>query len=86
MGSGAFLISASVRLALLCYACCLILLLWNGRSQTLNAVTRTLWTAGALLFVVHVAAALHFTHQWDHQAAIRSTAEQTEELLGVGLR
>jgi hypothetical protein len=82
MRSGAFLISASVRLALLCYASCLILLLWNGRSRTLNAVTRTLWTAGALLFVVHVAAALHFTHQWDHQAAIRSTAEQTKELLG----
>ncbi len=82
MGSGAFLISASVRLALLCYASCLILLLWNGRSRHLNAWTRVLWTAGALLFVVHVGAALHFTHRWDHQAAIRSTAEQTKELLG----
>ncbi len=82
MGQGSFLISATVRLALLCYAACVTLQLMNCHGARWRSVFRGLWTTGALLFVAHVMAAFHFAHHWDHQAAIQSTAEQTKELIG----
>jgi len=82
MYQGTFLISATVRMALLCYAVCVILQLRNCCGVRWRSVIRGLWTTGALLFVAHVIAAFHFTHRWNHQAAIRSTAEQTKVLIG----
>ncbi|MEI7702468.1 MAG: hypothetical protein WCK86_21930 [Planctomycetia bacterium] len=82
MGQGSFLISATVRLALLCYAACVTLQLMNCHGARWRFVLRGLWTTGALLFVAHVLAAFHFAHHWNHQAAIQSTAEQTKELIG----
>ena len=79
MSAGATLISASVRLALVCYAITVISQLIGYHSRSL----RILWTAGSLLFIVHVAAAFHFVHRWSHQAAIQSTAIETQQLLGI---
>ena len=44
---------------------------------------RALWTAGALLALVHVALAFHLHHAWSHASALSETARQTRELLGV---
>jgi hypothetical protein len=79
MSAGATLISASVRLALLCYAATVAGRMLGFRGQRL----RCLWTVGCLLFIVHVAAAFHYVHNWSHQAAIRTTAAETRQLLGV---
>ena len=38
-----------------------------------------------MLFVVHVALAFHFYHHWSHTIAWQSTAERTNELLGVAV-
>lgn len=45
-------------------------------------VARGCWTAGALLLLVHVAAAFHWVHHWSHTAAYEHTAEQTATWTG----
>ena len=83
MSPGSLLISWTVRLALLCYtAATVVSLLWPpARRRTL--IVRPLWTAGALLFIAHVAAAFHYRHHWSHAAAVQSTAAETAELIGI---
>ncbi|MFM7059312.1 MAG: hypothetical protein ACKO2P_20550 [Planctomycetota bacterium] len=78
-------VSWTVRLALLCYTAATVISLLQPVSgqRTRTRIVRPLWTAGALLFLAHVAAAFHFEHHWSHAAAIQSTAVQTEQLIGV---
>jgi len=40
------------------------------------------WTAGFVIFGLHVLAAFHFVHHGSHAAALQHTAEQTKELFG----
>ena len=72
----------SVHLALLGYA---VGLLWVccGRQKTWRGAVRTVWTAGCVLFLVHVAAAFHYHYGWSHATALRETARQTAEVTGV---
>jgi hypothetical protein len=79
----ALLISWTVRLALLCYAISTLLLLVRPASPSLTLRIRPLWSLGALLFIAHVAAAFHYTHHWSHVSAVRSTAAETQQLLGI---
>lgn len=70
----------TVRLALLLYAATLALRLTDPRR---TRTARLLWTAGCILFLIHVIAAFHFFHQWSHGDAYRETARQTREMTGV---
>ncbi|MBD3675849.1 MAG: hypothetical protein HUJ26_20260 [Planctomycetaceae bacterium] len=51
-------------------------------TQPRKTSTKILWTAGFLVFVVHIWAAFEFVHHWSHTAAWKQTAEQTEQLCG----
>jgi hypothetical protein len=53
----------------------------NGSRPTL-VWARVAWTAGCVLFLVHVASAFHFYHHWSHAAAYAATAQRTGELVG----
>ena len=77
------IISWTVRLALICYAISAALMLSRSTHPRAVASIRSLWTAGALLFIAHVAAAFHFAHHWSHAAAVATTAAETQELLGM---
>ena len=44
---------------------------------------RAVWSAGALVFLAHAAAAFHFVHGWSHAEALRHTARQTHEVVGL---
>jgi hypothetical protein len=57
--------------------------LWLTGQAARRPVARWVWTTGCGLFLVHVACAFHFYHDWSHAAAWHDTAEQTRELLGV---
>jgi len=72
----------TIRIALLCYAIVVGLLLAGYRGTRSRNLLRPLWTAGCFAFVCHVICAFQFTHHWDHQDAIQNTAKQTQELLG----
>lgn len=77
------IISWTVRLALICYAISAVLMLRRSTHPRIPALLRLIWTAGALLFIAHVAAAFHFTHHWSHAAAVVTTADETQKLLGL---
>jgi hypothetical protein len=59
-------------------------LLGGAQSRATFHVARWLWTIGCLLFLVHVACAFEFFHDWSHEHALAHTAAQTEALTGIG--
>lgn len=69
--SGDTLLRTTIWLALLAYTAALTLQLL-GRSDRL---ARLLWTLGCLSYLLHVAAAFHFVHDWSHAEAVRHTQE-----------
>jgi hypothetical protein len=48
-----------------------------------NRWLRVCWTIGCGLALLHFICAFQFYHDWSHSAAVRDTAEQTEQLLGI---
>jgi len=43
---------------------------------------RWLWTIGCVCYLVHVIAAFHFDHHWNHAEAEAHTAQQTASVVG----
>jgi hypothetical protein len=73
---GVLLTKWTIRLALACYV--MYLAGWLAvRSPHWPHAARWVWTAGCGLFVVHVACAFHFYHDWSY------TAGQAHQLLGM---
>jgi hypothetical protein len=56
--------------------------LWWRHPSHANAA-RALWTSGAALTLLHVAAVFHFIHDWSQTAALAHTARQTAALTGL---
>jgi hypothetical protein len=79
---GPFFTSWTIRLALVCYALYIATMLTHAGSAR-PRLSRAIWTAGCILFLVHVACAFHFYHHWSHWDAWQKTADETEQLLGV---
>ncbi len=73
--------SAIVALAL--YVVGLTLLTGAMQSPARLVWARRAWTAGCLLFLVHIASAFQFYHHWSHRSAYAVTAQQTAEVVGV---
>ena len=71
----------TARVAVACYLARILVDAGFGRSS--RVVARTFWTAGCLVLVVHVLCALNFVHDWSHTAAMRHTAAQTEQVVGL---
>jgi len=85
---GVLLTKWTIRLALACYVAYLAGWLMAKCKHTAHGdrwphIARAIWTLGCVLFVVHVACAFHFYHHWSHAAAWQTTAQETEQLLGV---
>jgi hypothetical protein len=79
--SGEALTVDSARVALVLYVAALVAML--GRRGGGGMAGRALWTAGMLVYLVHVCAAFHVVHGWSHGAAVAETARQTRALFGV---
>lgn len=69
----------TVRLAVGCYAICLLAETADRGSLRLR---RNLWTAGLMLYLAHVASSFEFIHEWSHGAAWKETARQTAATTG----
>ena len=72
----------TVRIALVCYAIVVGLLLAGCRGQRWRTMLRPLWTIGCIAMVAHMISAFHYSYRWSHDDAIQSTAKQTEQLIG----
>ena len=75
--TGELLTRATACVAFACYATSLALRM-SGRGH----LARVFWTAGAVVFLLHVACAFQFVHHWSHSDAYASTARQTAALTG----
>jgi len=75
---GAALTYGTARLAMALYLLGLAVR-WYPRTCRF---TRPIWTAGCVVFLVHVACAFQFVHHWSHADAYAATARRTQELTG----
>jgi hypothetical protein len=84
---GEILTRATALGAFVCYVMALALALPLTQRTTTNStgrpVGRLFWTAGCIVFLIHVASAFHFQHHWSHAAAYRATAAQTVAIVGL---
>jgi uncharacterized membrane protein YoaK (UPF0700 family) len=82
MPIGVLITRWTIRAALVCCAIAAFEVLRN-RQATTRQTARLWWTAGFVLYLIHVAAAFQFIHHWSHAHAYRHTAQQTYELLDI---
>jgi len=68
--SGDWLIVNTVRASLVGYTAALVAS--ERRRASWISVARVCWIWAAILFVIHVAVAFHFRHQWSHASAFES--------------
>ena len=73
----------TARAAFALYVLALAVHLGAPASPRRDRLYRRCWTAGCVVFAVHVACAFHFVHDWSHADAYRQTARQTADLTGV---
>lgn len=80
------LVRWSVRIAMLLYVAAMageIQVTRTGeRGMAIRRWQRICWTLGCLVFLVHVASAFHFQHDWSHRLATDHTAEVSEQVVG----
>lgn len=81
MDLGELLTRWTVRTAMALYAASL-LIRFRGR-PAYQSWARWAWTLGFGAFLIHVACAFHFYHEWSHSAAYDSTAKRAEEVVGL---
>ena len=77
MDSGELLTRWTVRIAMALYVASL------ASRRVSPHWSRLAWTAGCLLFLLHVACAFEYYHHWSHAEAYASTAKQTAETVGL---
>lgn len=77
------LVFGSVRVAVALYLIALALRLSARHRRRWPELARAAWTGGFFAFLVHVAAAFHFVHQWSHAEAYEATAQQTQAAIGL---
>ena len=71
----------TIRIALALYAWVLIGLLTQRVDE--RSPLRYVWAVSVGFFLIHVALAFHFYHDWSHARAVEHTASETQRLMGV---
>lgn len=78
MDIGELLTLWTARLAVALYA---VALGWRRPGRI--GLSRTLWSAGCAMYLIHVGCAFHFVHHWSHGEAYAATARKTHALTGL---
>ncbi len=79
---GELLIRWTARLAVACYVARLAFDVEQKAEANWQQSARWWWTIGCFFFLLHVIAAFHFEHHWNHAAAYEATAKRTAEVTG----
>lgn len=75
MDTGELLVRWTARLAVALFFVTLAL-----RARLRNSSARWVWTAGCLVYLLHVFCAFQFVHNWRHADAYAATVRQTTEV------
>lgn len=74
----------TARLFVACYVGRLCVDAIGFRDANALRTARWLWTCGCTIFLLHVAAAFHWQHQWSHSVAYEHVLRRTAEMTGFG--
>lgn len=80
---GAQITAWTIRLALLGLTASIVLHMVRPWWPLSMGAKRAIWTAACGLFLAHIAAGMHYYHDWSNAAAYADTAQQTYDKLGV---
>ncbi len=80
---GPLITAWTIRLALLVLMASLVLRIVRPWWPISSPVQRAIWTIACGLFLAHIAAGMHYYHNWSNADAYADTAQQTYEKLGV---
>ncbi|HEY0550032.1 MAG TPA: hypothetical protein VGF13_10560, partial [Verrucomicrobiae bacterium] len=81
MTIGAIITRGTIWLALICYVTTTVFQTKAGARPA--SLSRFIWLAGCVFFVLHVIAAFQFFHHWSHDVAENATRWQTIERTGL---
>lgn len=79
---GEFIVQWTARLGVACYIARLWIDVSKKRDASAQRLARWFWTVGCGLFLLHMAAAFHFQHDWSHAAAWEHVRQRTLETVG----
>jgi len=81
--NGAEITAWTIRIAMILFVVVLGLRIAETWLAPKPKAKRILWSLGCLFFLAHIAAGMHFYHNWSHLHAYEATAEQTQETIGI---
>lgn len=80
---GPLITAWTIRIALLALLTSVLIGMVRPWWAVPDVVRRVVWTLGFVVFLAHIAAGMHYYHDWSHSDAYEDTAQQTYETLGV---
>jgi len=75
----------TIRVAVALYGFSVASQLLAAGRDSWRRLARAFWTAGCVIYVIHVLVAFHFYHHWSHAAVFEHTARRTEEVVGAAV-
>ena len=78
-----FLIPWSARVFVVCYYARICLDVTARKDAGTQRMGRYFWSAGCLIFLLHVALAFHYRHGWNHSLAYEHVLERTVAATGI---
>lgn len=79
---GDMIVRWTARFAVACYLARVMCDVHDSQNTPAQKWARWWWTAGCVIFLIHVATAFHFEHGWNHAKAFEHTAKRTDEMTG----
>ena len=83
MDHGEFLTRATIWTTIVAYAVGSILFARSQGRMRWDSAVRVTWTIAVLFLIAHFICAYQFFHHWSQASALRDTARQTEEVIGL---
>src|SRR5215216_2031992 len=83
MDNGEFLTRAMIWITIVAYTVGSVLFARSQGRMRWDAAVRVAWTIAVVSLIAHFICAYQFFHHWSQNSAVRETARQTEEVVGL---
>ncbi len=75
----------TIRIAVALYGFSVAAQLLAAGRASWRRTARAFWSAGCVIYVIHVLVAFHYYHHWSHAAVFEHTARRTEAVVGAAV-
>lgn len=83
MDTGEFLTRATIWITIVAYTAGSVLFARSQGRTRWDSAVRIVWTIAVVSLIAHFICAYEFFHHWSQESALRDTARQTEEVVGL---